>query len=145
MNTQIAEQFLVHLLEPVAWDMQHEIAERLAVRLNVPLKRIEQTLSKGIGPMTRPLAHSEAQRIASAFSDMGLPVRVVADRSTPTRKKSINRRWIGTRTSLKPRIIWTPATADSASITLTVALKSLKNIALITQNWHHVSRICSRI
>jgi HAMP domain-containing protein len=82
MNTQIAEQYLVHLLEPVAWDMQHEIAERLAVRLNVPLKRIEQTLSRGTGPMTRPLAHSEAQRIASAFSDMGLSVRVIADRST---------------------------------------------------------------
>jgi HAMP domain-containing protein len=82
MNTQIAEQYLVHLLEPVAWDMQHEIAERLAVRLNVPLKRIEQTLGKGTGPMTRPLAQSEAQRIASAFSDMGLSVRVIADRST---------------------------------------------------------------
>jgi HAMP domain-containing protein len=82
MNTQItAEHYTVHLLEPVAWDMHHEIAERLAVRLNVPLQRIEQTLGKGIGAMTKPLGQVEAQRIASAFTDMGLSVRVVTDRS----------------------------------------------------------------
>jgi HAMP domain-containing protein len=83
MNTQIAAaQYTVNLLEPVARNMQQEIAERLAMRLNVPLQRIEQTLIKGTGPITRPLSQEEAQRIASAFSDMGLSVRVVADRST---------------------------------------------------------------
>lgn len=78
------DQFTLNLLEEVAWEAHSRIAERLASRLGIDAGKLEQVLAKGPGCMTRPLEYTETKRLADAFTDLGLSVRITPDETLMT-------------------------------------------------------------
>jgi len=76
-------RFVVEVSEPVAGELVGEIAARIAGRFAMDESRVRKLVEGRTGPVTRPLPKDKAERIARAFRDAGVAVRVLSEPHQP--------------------------------------------------------------
>jgi len=75
-------RFVVEVSEPVPGERVGDVAARIAARFDMDVGRVRKLLQDRTGAVTRPLSRDKADRIAGAFRDAGVAVRV---ESAPSR------------------------------------------------------------
>jgi len=82
-DTMAQTRFVVEVVEPVPGERVADVAARIAARFDMDVRRVRKLLEGRTGPVTRPLSREKADRIARAFSDVGVAVDVEPEASRP--------------------------------------------------------------
>ena len=75
------KQYFITLNSPVNPDHVADIAGQIAQQLGQDKHKLEQLIMKGPGPLTKPVAHNQAQRIEQVFKNAGADVSLTLFRA----------------------------------------------------------------